>query len=93
MIFSISIAIYLNVQRSGFSAKKFEYSVMLDEAYNEAMKIKDFSDKEFQYEDVTLFQTFTVSNQNVNLRVLRFEVRNKSGELLGEKKYLLYVPG
>jgi hypothetical protein len=92
IIFSLSITIYLNVQRSGFSSSKLVYNVLLDDAYNGAIKAKDFSNKEFEYEDFTLFQIISSSGENENLKVLRFEVRNKKGQLLGERKYLLYVP-
>jgi len=92
MIFTIAITIYLNVQRSGFSTGKLLHNVMLDDAYNETMKARDYTSKEIQYDEVTLFRDVKRSDLNKNLIMLKLELRNTDGALLAERKYLLYVP-
>jgi hypothetical protein len=90
MIFTMALVIYLNVQRSGFSGRKLQNSVLLDEAYNELMKTREFKSKESRYDDVTLFQS--VERNDSGLVLLRFEIRNEDGKLLSERKYLVYDP-
>jgi hypothetical protein len=90
MVFTMALVIYLNVQRSGFSGRKLQNSVLMDEAYNEVMKTKEFRDREMNYDDVTLSQI--VNRQDQGLVMLRFEIRNEDGKLLSERKYLVYDP-
>lgn len=92
LIFTVAITIYLNVQRSGFSTGKLMHNVLLDDAYNQAVTSKKFVDKEIQYKDVTVFQSVIRKDDNKNLVTLRLELRNTDGVLLGERKYILYVP-
>jgi hypothetical protein len=93
MIFSIAMVIYLNIQSSGFSNVKLLNKALLDEAYAQVIKSKDFEKKEeIDYDHFILIRSSSRHPQNENMVILLFEIRNDEGKLLAERKHLLYVP-
>jgi hypothetical protein len=91
VIFSLAISIYLNVQRSGFSSGKIMYAMMLDEVYSVMEETGDTENREFVYDEVSIYQETSMHPSNPSLLIVRIGARNAEGKLLIEKKYLKYV--
>jgi Tfp pilus assembly protein PilV len=92
MVFSLAIMIYLNIQRTGFSSTKLMYAMMLEEAYSSTQRLSDFTTKEYDYEDIIIYQQIERHAVNSELTIVHLEARNKEGKLLVEKKHLFYAP-
>lgn len=91
MVFSMAIVIYVNVQRSGFSAKGVSSMMMIDEVYAESVRTKTFKEREVQFENIAIYQQVTRQNKP-DVLLVRLEARDQNGKLVAEKKHLVYAP-
>jgi hypothetical protein len=90
MIFGFATVIFLNVQRTGFSVSKVSNYIVLDEVWAKMNAGGDFTSKEYQVANGTIFQSVEQHPENEHLFVIRLELRNQEGKVLAEKKYIKY---
>lgn len=90
MVFGLAIVIYLNVQRSGVSARKLICIVRLEAAFAETEQQRTFTSREWQYDDLTVYQE--VKQDSAGLTVVILEGRDPAGKLVATKKHMVYAP-
>lgn len=90
MVFGLAIVIYLNVQRSGVSARKLTCLVRLEAAFAETEQQQNYTSREWQYDDLTVYQE--VKQDSVGLTVVILEGRDPTGKLIATQKHMVYAP-
>lgn len=91
MVFSLAIIIYLNVQRSGSSFLKTDSIMMIEDVFAETTILKKYENKTVKFEDITVYQEVSSSDQP-DLLIVRLEARDEQGKLIAEQNHLVYAP-
>jgi hypothetical protein len=92
MITGFAIMIYLNVQRTGFSTAEIKYNAVLEENYLHAIESSNFQSEELVDNDVVISKVVQPHPSNQRLFILLYEVKNRTGQVLAQKKYLYHAP-
>lgn len=91
-VFTLATIIYLNVQRSGFYARRFNAELMLEEVFNASLQNKTFEDSLATNDNITIYQEVdTKSSPEGKLLIVRLEAREDDGSVIAEKKHIVYV--
>lgn len=90
IVFTIASVVYLNVQRSGFSAKKLRASIVVNELIISSLKEKRFESLQREFGEFVLYQTVDLYAGNRNLKILIVEARDETGKLIAQRKKLVY---
>lgn len=90
IVFTIASVVYLNVQRSSFSAKKLRASIMVNELIISTLKENRYEPLQQESGEFILYQTVDLYAGNRNLKVLIVEARDESGKLIAQRKKLIY---
>jgi hypothetical protein len=90
-VFSLAIIIYLNVQRSGLSAKRLTCNMLMDDVYTSTLRTKKYVSSQSDYENIIVYQEVSAWGTGDGLLIVRLEARDTEGKLLAEQKHLVYV--
>ncbi|MBT1705382.1 hypothetical protein [Chryseosolibacter indicus] len=88
VIFSLSITIYLNLQRTGWSMSKLQHQILMDKVYNELRFGQ--TDAEIKMDEVIVYINVKPHSSIDALKIIHLEVRTEEGKLVAEKKHLVY---
>jgi len=90
VVFVLALNIFMNVQRSGLSARKLSCQMMLDEVYLGSVREKKYPPRHETFGDIVVYQE--VKPREYGLLQIMLEARDQEGKVLAEQKHLLYVP-
>jgi hypothetical protein len=90
VVFVLALTIFMNVQRSGFSARKLACQMMIEAVYQASLKDKHYNARTASYNDIVIYQE--VIRREYGLLQFTLEARDQEGKVLAEQKHLVYVP-
>jgi MFS superfamily sulfate permease-like transporter len=89
-VFGIAATIFMRVEQSAFSARKFAAGVALDKVFEETRASVPAEEQVYEAGEMLIFQTAEKYKDNKDLLVVRLEARDDNGKVIAERKYLVY---